>query len=218
MKLPFDSNDFFNVFGSYNEAIWPLQILAYLLSLSWLFLFFKKHKHTARAAFYLLSFLWLVNGVGYHLLHFSAINKAAYVFGGLFVAQALLFAWKARKMPSSLSAISPARKTAALILIAYAIFFYSLLGYFSGHQYPKVPICGVAPCPTTIFTFGVLLLAADRLKWYVYLIPLLWALVGTSAAFSLGVREDFGLAAAAIIFVGFQFLPPFFITSDARNS
>lgn len=214
MKLPFDSNDFFNVFGSYNEAIWPLQIFIYLLSLLWLFLFFKKHKYAARTAFYLLSFLWLVNGVGYHLLHFSAINKAAYIFGGLFVAQSLLFAWYVRKMPLALPAISPARKAAALILIAYAFFFYSLIGHYVGHQYPKAPVFGVAPCPTTIFTFGVLLLASERLKWYVYLIPLLWALVGTSAAFSLGVREDFGLAASAIIFVGFQY----FTTSHARNS
>jgi hypothetical protein len=44
-----------------------------------------------------------------------------------------------------------------------------------------------------------------RLSWYLYLIPLLWAIIGTSAAFVLGVREDFGLTAAAIVFVGFQF-------------
>lgn len=87
--------------------------------------------------------------------------------------------------------------------------FVTLIGYFAGHQYPRTPIFGVAPCPTTIFTFGILL-AAERLHWYLYLIPLLWAFIGTSAAFVLGVREDFGLAAAAIVFVSFKFSRRFY--------
>ena len=209
MKLPFDSIEFFNVFGAYNAAVWPLQIVLYLLSLFALLLFFRRYKYARQAAFYLLALLWLVNGIGYHLLHFSAINKAAFVFGAMFVVQALLFAWYAWKSPRTALDINPVRWTVSAILILYALFFYSLIGYFAGHQYPRAPIFGVAPCPTTIFTFGILL-AAERLRWYLYLIPLLWAFIGTSAAFVLGVREDFGLAAAAIVFVSFQFSGRFY--------
>ena len=79
MKLPFDSIEFFNVFGAYNAAVWPLQIVLYLLSLFALLLFFRRYKYARQAAFYLLALLWLVNGIGYHLLHFSVINKAAFV-------------------------------------------------------------------------------------------------------------------------------------------
>lgn len=213
MKLPFDSAAFFQVFGSYNTAIWPLQILTYLLALFVLLLYFIKHKSARQASFYLLSFLWLVNGIGYHLLYFSVINKAAVVFGGVFILQALIFAWGASKTPVKTPEITPAAWVASLVLISYALFFYSLIGYFGGHQYPNAPIFGVAPCPTTIFTFGMLLLAADRLRWNNYLLPLLWAVVGTSAAFVLGVREDFGLAAAAIISVGVQFSERFYKTA-----
>ena len=48
------------------------------------------------------------------------------------------------------------------------------------------PLFGVAPCPTTIFTIGMLLLA--RGGWVVWLsiIPLLWSLVGLAAALQLG--------------------------------
>lgn len=209
MKLPFDSIDFFNVFGAYNRAVWPLQIVLYLLTFFALLLFFRRHKYARQAAFYLLSVLWLINGIGYHLLHFSAINKAAFVFGAMFVAQALLFAWYAWKLPKTAPEINPVRRAASAILILYALFFYSLIGYFAGQQYPRAPIFGIAPCPTTIFTFGILLVA-ERLPWYLYLIPLLWAFLGTSAAFVLGVREDFGLAAAAIVFIGFQFSRRFY--------
>ncbi len=209
MKLPFDSIEFFDVFGAYNTAVWPLQIVLYLLTLFALLLFFKRHKYARQVAFYLLSVLWLFNGIGYHLLHFSVINKAAFVFGAMFVVQAFLFAWYAWKSPRTAPDINPVRWTASAILILYALFFYSLIGYFAGHQYPRAPVFGVAPCPTVIFTFGILL-AAERLRWYLYLIPLLWAIIGTSAAFVLGVREDFGLAAAAIVFIGFQFSRRFY--------
>ncbi|MCW5899523.1 MAG: hypothetical protein KIT10_09665 [Flavobacteriales bacterium] len=39
-------------------------------------------------------------------------------------------------------------------------------------------------------------------RWWLLLIPLLWSLIGTMAAFKLGVREDIGLLVAGITFVG----------------
>lgn len=208
MQLPFNSVDFFNVFAAYNTAIWPLQVMAYLAALLVLVLFFKRLPYARKAAFFLLAFFWLINGIGYHWLYFSAINKAALLFGALFVLQALLFCWYAWKSDNPTLVVQPVRWTAAVILIAYAMFFYSLIGYALGHQYPRAPVFGVAPCPTVIFTFGVLL-AVERLRWYLYLVPLLWALVGSSAAIVLGVREDFGLAAAALVFTGFQVSPKY---------
>jgi len=55
---------------------------------------------------------------------------------------------------------------------------------------------GVAPCPTTIFTIGMLLLARGRWVVWLSIIPLLWSLVGLAAALQLGIPEDFGLPAA----------------------
>jgi positive regulator of sigma E activity len=44
----------------------------------------------------------------------------------------------------------------------------------------------------------VLLFTAKKIPFYVYLIPLLWSLVGMSAALNLGVPEDYGLAIAGV--------------------
>jgi hypothetical protein len=64
------------------------------------------------------------------------------------------------------------------------------------------PLFGIAPCPTTIFTIGVLLMASDRLTLWLSIIPIAWALIGTSAALFLGVPEDLGLAVAVIALLG----------------
>jgi hypothetical protein len=75
---------------------------------------------------------------------------------------------------------------------------YPLLGYLQGHIYPAAPTFGL-PCPTTIFTFGILLWTDKKLPVITLVIPFLWSLIGFSAAFSLGIREDTGLLIAGLL-------------------
>src|SRR6478735_636787 len=49
---------------------------------------------------------------------------------------------------------------------------------------PAVPTFGL-PCPTTIFTIGVLLFAKAPVPRSAFIVPVLWALVGSTAAFTL---------------------------------
>jgi len=56
---------------------------------------------------------------------------------------------------------------------------------------------GITPCPVTIFTLGLLLLAAPMPRGLLA-IPFLWSLVGGSAAFLLGVPQDWVLLIAGI--------------------
>ena len=66
-----------------------------------------------------------------------------------------------------------------------------MLGYFLGHRYPAAPSFGL-PCPTTIFTLGLLLWKRDKMPAWLFLIPLLWSAIGFSAALVLGMKEDVG--------------------------
>jgi len=66
-----------------------------------------------------------------------------------------------------------------------------------GHAFPRLPTFGV-PCPTTILTIGFLLAADRSLPRLVAVIPFVWAFIGGSAAFLLGVRADLMLLAAGI--------------------
>jgi hypothetical protein len=105
-------------------------------------------------------------------------------------------------------------------LVLYAAVIYELLGYVSGHGLMNGPLFGIAPCPTTIFTIGLLLMASGRLTLWLSIIPIAWALIGTSAALFLGVPEDLGLAAAAIaslVHLSRRRLQPAFGKIDAKT-
>lgn len=85
-----------------------------------------------------------------------------------------------------------------LIFMAYAMIIYPLLGTLAGHVWPQSPMFGVAPCPTTIFTFGLLLLSRTPIPKSLLIIPLLWSVIGLSAAMNFGILEDFGLLLAGL--------------------
>jgi hypothetical protein len=44
MRIPFTVEQFFDVFGTYNTAIWPVQVLAYVLGIVALALAFRESK------------------------------------------------------------------------------------------------------------------------------------------------------------------------------
>ncbi len=52
---------------------------------------------------------------------------------------------------------------------------------------------GITPCPLTLFTFGMLLLTRAPVPRWLLVIPLFWSLVAGSAAFLLGVIQDWPL-------------------------
>jgi hypothetical protein len=199
MTVPFAITEFLAVFERYNQAIWPAQILAYLAGLAVIALIVGRNRHAGWLSAGVLAAMWLVNGVGYHLVFFSEINPAARLFGALFIVQAALIAWVGlamRRLQFGLHRdLSFWVATAA---IGYSMLVYPLLGLAFGHVYPAAPVFGVAPCPTTIFTLGVLLLARPSAPAWLFAIPIAWSGLGGSAAVFLGVREDLGLFAIGI--------------------
>jgi hypothetical protein len=201
--LPFTIEQFLEIFERYHQAIWPMQIVAYVLGIGVLFFAAKQTRYSAQIISATLACLWIWMGVVYHLMYFSTINRAAIAFGILFIIQGLLwlvFGIVRPRLSFQLDT-NPFAMT-GLALIAYAMLIYPIIGTLLGHGYPRSPGFGVAPCPTTIFTFGVLLLTNARVPKSVLVIPLVWSLIGFVAAISLGIREDIGLLVAGLLSVG----------------
>lgn len=194
--MPFSVEQFFEVFAEYNLVVWPLQIVAILAGIVILWLLRSNTRLAAAIILGLLSAMWLANGIGYHWLFFASINPIARVFAVIFVLQALLLAFAA--VTRSELRFRIGRQPAAVFgvaCIAFAFLVYPLIGWLAGHRYPAMPMFGLAPCPTTIFTIGVLLLGQWREVRWLLVIPGIWAGIGGSASFLLGVPQDYALLA-----------------------
>jgi hypothetical protein len=201
--LPFTIDQFLGVFEQYNQAVWPIHILAYVLGIAAIILTVKKTRYSGHAISVILACFWAWMGIVYHLMYFRAINGAALGFGVLFIIQAivwLVFGVIRPKLSFQLDT-NPYALT-GIVLIVYAMLVYPILGTLLGHGYPRSPSFGVAPCPTTIFSFGLLLLTSAKVPKTVLMIPFLWSLLGFTASFLLGVGEDIGLVVAGILSVG----------------
>jgi hypothetical protein len=199
MPLPFTTAEFFDVFRRYNEAVWPAQWILIVLAVAGVTLAIRGTPHAGRVVSWILASFWLWMAIGYHLAFFWEINPAAVLFAALFLAQAaLLAATGAGWIPLGFRPRANVAGYAGAVIIAYALVAYPLVGYALGHRYPASPTFGL-PCPTTIFTFGLLLWAEPPVPRALLVVPALWAMIATVAALQLGVGEDLGLAAAAVL-------------------
>ncbi|MEE9913760.1 MAG: hypothetical protein K4571_18775 [Deltaproteobacteria bacterium] len=200
MNIPFTVEQFFAVFRNYNEAICPAQILAYILGLAVIVLAIRRVSLSDRIISAILAIFWMGMGVFYHILHFSVINPAAWIFGIVFILQGLLFlvAGTFLEKLTFRFTVKPLPIIGALFIL-YAMVIYPVLGIIFGHLYPAAPMFGVAPCPTTIFTIGILLWTIKPVPFYLLIIPFLWSLVGMSAAINLRVPQDYGLVIAVVL-------------------
>lgn len=141
--------------------------------------------------------MWL--GLVYHLAFFSAINPLAYVFAGVSVAGGLVFFWQGvvrRRLDFRWT--RSARSYIGLVLLVFALIVYPAWTVFAGHGYPAFPTFGL-PCPTTIFTIGLLAFTVAPYSRSPLVVPVLWCFVGGQAAFLLDVPPDSGLIAAGLV-------------------
>lgn len=199
MKIPFTNDEFLGVFEQYNRNVWPSQLVLFALAVVALVAIYRNDSRGRQVLFAVLSLLWAWMGLVYHITYFSAINKAAYGFGLLFLIQSIVFVYVGIiRDKSSFEMRFDAYSIIGMTFVAYALVVYPVIGIWLGHTYPKSPTFGV-PCPTTIFTFGVLLFSSQRISFYVLLIPFLWSIVGFSAAFHLAIYEDIGLIVSGFV-------------------
>jgi hypothetical protein len=199
MRVPFTLDQFLDVFGRYNEAVWPLQLLLLAMAAVAIAAAVRGGRSGSRVASAVLAILWIWMGVAYHAVFFRPINPAARLFAVAFVAQGLLIGWLG--VVRSKLRFKPHRDrgtTIGFVLILYALLVYPAIGYAIGHTYPLTPTFGV-PCPTTIFTFGMLLLCASPRPRSVFVVPGAWAVFGAFAAVQLGMWEDIGVVVAAVV-------------------
>ncbi|MGI9382366.1 MAG: DUF6064 family protein [Methyloligellaceae bacterium] len=201
--LPFTAEAFFALFEDYNAAIWPAQVVAYGLGALALWLSFRPRPGSNRTIAGVLAACWLWTGLVYHVATFDVINVAAPVFGGLFALQALLLVWTGVVRGRLVFHFQPdIFGWVGLGLAVFAMALYPLIAWLADHGWPEAAMFGVAPSPTTLFTFGMLLAVEGRSPLYLLVIPVLWSLIWGGAAWFLDISEDLALPLAAIVGTG----------------
>jgi hypothetical protein len=204
--LPFTHQEFTFVFALYNGVIWPLQWAAQAAGFAMLAALRWRSSGRDRANFLVLSTMWLWTGLVYFIVFFSLVNPAATLFGALFVLQGLLLAKAAWSRQLVLGNAEGLRRALGWSLLVYSVVLYPALGLVLGERVLDLPAFGLTPCPVTLATFGLLVLGAGSARWWLYVIPVAWALVGGSAAILLGMPQDWPLLLAPLLLAGLELL------------
>ncbi len=200
--MPFSVEEFYAVFAQYNHAVWPAQYVLFALACFAVYFAALPSRTYDRIAIGILAFFWAWMALAYHVAFFSRINPAAPIFAVAFLVQAGMLWWYGVRGGSvELHLRNDAAGWVGGLAIAYALGAYPILSGVFGHVFPYAPTFGL-PCPTTIFTFGLLLWAQRPFPYALLIVPALWALTGTFAAISLGMPADFGLPAVALAALG----------------
>lgn len=203
MRLPFTSREFFDVFRDYNETVWPAQILLVAVALAAIVFVSRPRRRSGEAIALILAMLWGWLAFAYHLAFFARINPLAYGFSALSLAGAFVFLWQGvhrRKLHFRWT--GGARNIAGIALVVFSLVVYPAWSWFAGHAYPAMPTFGL-PCPTTLFTIGVLGFLVPPYPRSPFVVPLLWCLVGSQAAFLFGVTQDLSLIVACAFGIAF---------------
>ncbi|MEE4197464.1 MAG: DUF6064 family protein [Bacteroidales bacterium] len=198
MKTPFTTAQFFEIFEKYNSAVFPMQLIILALGIGSIILVHRNSslKNSLIAGF--LGLLWLWTGIFYHILFFTSINKAAFGFGGIFILQGIFFFIERSRKKLEFSFTGKVREAIGYFFILFGLIVYPLISYLLEDAFVNTISLGL-PCPTTIFTFGFLMITTNKLSKYILIIPTLWAIIGTGAAINFGVYQDYVMLLSAII-------------------
>ncbi len=199
VRIPFTAEAFYGVFTAYNTAVWPMQLPLLALSLLAVVLLSRQRSNASLGIAIILTVLWIWQALAYHLAFFTAINPLAYAFAAVFMAGAAVFFWQGVvRQTLNFTPASGWRAGAGWGLIIFASFIYPAWTYLAGHRYPAFPTFGL-PCPTTLFTIGILSFLVRPYPRSILFVPVLWCFVGSQAAAVFDVQADLGLIAAAVL-------------------
>ena len=198
MNISLTLEQMLSVFEAYNTATWIIQIVACLLGITAVFLTVKTSAYSSRIITAILSLIWLWTGIVFCIMYWAPGFTPSYGYAALYIIQGIIFFTGILKPKLSFRFTADIYSFLGILFIVYSMVGYTLVGYFLGHIYPQSVSIILAPCPTVVFTFGILLLTDKKVPKYILIIPLLWSLCGIMPVY-MGIREDIGLIIAGVL-------------------
>lgn len=202
MMLPYTTEVWFAALAEYHVTWFPGPALMMLAAVSAFVAGLRGGPAGARAAFWFLAALWIWVGAVHQILHMANLDFMAPVYGGAWIAGGVLFAaYAVLGRDTRLNFTGDARGHAALALVLLGLIAYPLAGLALGYGWRSVPLAGAAPDPTAIVTAGMVLALRGPPLW-LFVPPLLWAVVAGVSAYLLGFPLFYAASAAVTVALG----------------
>lgn len=197
--IPFSRDIFLGVVAQHNALLWPLHVLAICLGLATLYLAFRPGRRFSRLPTLFIVTAWFVTGSLYYGVQFTTLNWAAWLSAALFITQGFLLAWFGLIRNRLLLRFDGTPSGwAGAGFIAFSVVAYPIVGLVSGISFNAIPVIGIDPGPTVLFTLGFLLLVEGRVPFILTIIPFIAAWVGATAGWLIGLPADLLLPPAAL--------------------
>lgn len=197
--MNFTRDEFLGVFTDYNLTLWPAPEVLGLVAFIAVCLALYPGEQRDRVACALMAVLWAWAGLIYNGGFLTKLTPLGYFFGALCCVQAvfLLSLGVVRREVHFWINTGP-RHLAGILLIFYALVAYPAMAALLDHAHPTSPSFGV-PTPVTIFTLGMLLLTRAPYARILFVVPLMWVVIGSWIALQLHLREDLALVVAGAL-------------------
>ncbi len=195
--LMFAPTTYVRLIERYNEALWPSHLFiafSVLVCGAWL-----HARRDSRLVFLTLAAGWMMVAYGFFMVRYATIMSSAPVFAAIFMAQAVLFTGLALK-PSLMpfDGVPKGRRMAGLTLVCFAFLVYPLVALLAGRGLLAGEFPGLMPDPTVLATFGVYL-ASRESPWWLYVLPVGWACIGTLTLLAMDMPGWWVLPALLVI-------------------
>ena len=206
------SEEFWHLIHRYDAAIFPVQFVFSAAAIVLLVFIVKRPSAKLNRwvnIFLMVCYLWI--GVLFFLVYNAELSAQMRYFQPILMfIIAMLFGLDIFMKKSSFELpAAPWERGLVLSFLAYSIIGYPLIGWALGHPYLVqlsrsssiwVPIFGVYPCPTTVFSVTLVAAALPRGDRKVMIPLLFWALFSIMGppVRNYGVYEDIGLFLAGV--------------------
>lgn len=196
---------FLDYLTTYNEAIFPMQIFAYILGIIAVIFAFKETRLASRIISSILALMCLWVGLGFGLPFALQGEIIGILTATLFSILGALFVWQAIRPGIVFGTSSKSFTWLGFLFISFAMVGYPILGYFVGHVYPQSMSFGLTPCPLAIFTLGLFMLTSKKVPRVLLILPFFYSISGV-IPFALGIPEDLGLVFSGLVCVPLIYL------------
>jgi len=172
----FSQTAYYRQFELYNQAVWPLHIVAIIFASIILYAVWKKPAWAGRLVALLLVVSWLWVAWAFLYQRFYQIHVVADMYALGFILQAALIAWYGIvKNRFAIFVKNQFRTKAGSALLFVAFIFYPFVAYITGRNWMQFEMFVLAPDPTVLATLAILIFY--KVPFLLYVVPIIWLIL-----------------------------------------